>query len=241
MEAWPSISCTVRMSAPQSSMWVAQEWRSTWGVSSPSRPASAPRRRTTVHTPWRVSRPPRWFKKTASASPRRAQRRGSSRPRPSGASQRSSASAAQRPTGTIRSLEPLPITRASPSCRSTSASDRPVSSEMRQPVPYITSRMARSRRSAGSSPATASTSEATWAAVRALGRPRRSGGISTSAAGSSARWPSAARNRCRPRTATRARVTDAGASPTSCSPRTKAITSPESAPAGPRPRSARWR
>ena len=72
IEAWPSSSCTARMSAPWSSMWVAQEWRSTWGLSCAleARPA-APCRRSTSHAPWRVSRPPRALRNTASASPRR--------------------------------------------------------------------------------------------------------------------------------------------------------------------------
>ena len=30
--AWPNWSCTVRMSAPDWSMWVAKEWRKVWGV-----------------------------------------------------------------------------------------------------------------------------------------------------------------------------------------------------------------
>ena len=41
-EAWPSISWTARMSAPWSSMCVAHECRSTWGVSLPSRPDPRP-------------------------------------------------------------------------------------------------------------------------------------------------------------------------------------------------------
>src|SRR4029453_8930057 len=41
--AWPSISCTARRSAPWSSMWVAHECRSTWGVSLSAMPASLPR------------------------------------------------------------------------------------------------------------------------------------------------------------------------------------------------------
>ena len=38
IDAWPSTSCTTRMSAPWSSMWVAHECRSTCGLSLPSRP-----------------------------------------------------------------------------------------------------------------------------------------------------------------------------------------------------------
>ena len=85
METWPRSSWTTRMSAPWASMWVAQEWRSTWGWTRSSRPAGRARFLSTPQTPCRVSRPPRAFRNTASASPRRAQRRGSNSGRPPGA------------------------------------------------------------------------------------------------------------------------------------------------------------
>ena len=74
---------------------------------------------------------------------------------------------------------------AAPPSRSTSASDSPTSSEMRTPVPYSTSSMARSRRSTGSSPLTLSMS----AVDLVLGRAPSAGsagtrGVSTAAAGS---------------------------------------------------------
>ena len=153
IEAWPSSSCTTRMSAPWSSMWVAHEWRSTCGD---SRPAEAdPRRRsarTMAHAPWRDSRPPRWLRNTASASPRRAQR-GRARARAAaadGASQSASAArrrAAERHDPLLGALAEAPA--PAPPSRSRSPSDSPHSSEMRMPVPYSSSRMARSRRCTG--------------------------------------------------------------------------------------------
>ena len=115
IEAWPSSSCTTRRSAPWSSMWVAQEWRSTCGLSRSHEPG--PRRRSAVtmaQPAWRDRRPPRWLRNTASASPRRAQRAGAR----AGGGRTAPASRPPRParadpTGTMRSFAPLPKTRTS--------------------------------------------------------------------------------------------------------------------------------
>lgn len=53
-----------------------------------------------------------------------------------------------------------------------SRSDRPVSSEIRTPVPYRTSRIAWSRRATASTPATAPSNNMTSSSRSALGRPR---------------------------------------------------------------------
>ena len=82
----PSSSCTARMSAPWSSMWVAHEWRSTCGLSRSPRPARlAVARARSARRPGAYSRPPRRLRNTASASPRRAHRSGASTSRPPGA------------------------------------------------------------------------------------------------------------------------------------------------------------
>ena len=73
IEAWPSISCTTRRSAPWSSRWVAQRVaqhvrrQSRCRAGRPGRPYCL----ITAHAAWRVSRPPRLFRNTASASSRR--------------------------------------------------------------------------------------------------------------------------------------------------------------------------
>ena len=120
------------MSAPWSSMWVAHEWRSTCGREPSPSPTRSPYLRTIPQAPWRVRRPPRWLRNTASASPRRAHRSGSMRAaarrrraRPPSASRASGRSARPAP------CSPLPNARSSAPSRSTSASDRPTSSEIR--------------------------------------------------------------------------------------------------------------
>ena len=116
-----------------------------------------------------------------------------------------------RPSGTTRSFAPLPNARSNPPSRSMSLSDRPTSSEIRSPVPYSTSRMARSRRSVGSSPTTAPSRRSTSSSDNAFGSPRGTRGNSTSAAGSFVTSCSSALKRCNARTATMARATDEGA------------------------------
>ena len=61
-----------------------------------------------------------------------------------------SARAASEPTGTSRSLEPLPRARSSPASRSTSPTSSPIASDARRPQAYIVSSSARSRSAAGS-------------------------------------------------------------------------------------------
>ena len=120
MLAWPSSSCTTRRSAPWSSMCVAQECRSTCGDRWPSSPTRSPALRTIVQHAWRLMRPPRAFRNTASLSahaPRagRCAARAGRRARYEPTTRR-----ALRPIGTIRSLSPLPSTRTTPSSRSRS-------------------------------------------------------------------------------------------------------------------------
>src|SRR5436190_9973333 len=83
-DACPSSSCTTRMSAPWSSMWVAHEWRRTCGKRRSPSPARSPAARTMSHAPCRVRRPPRAFRNTGSprAAPpgRRALRSSTGRP-----------------------------------------------------------------------------------------------------------------------------------------------------------------
>ena len=81
------------------------------------------------------------------------------------------------------------------------------------PVPYRTSRTARSRRCAGPSPVTAASSEPTSSSLSALGRPCGTGGGLKSDVGSDGEEPSTTRNLCSERTATIDRATEAGASP----------------------------
>ena len=51
MEAWPRSSWTTRTSAPRPSMWVAQEWRRTWGLTLSARPTRPAYFLTTPKTP----------------------------------------------------------------------------------------------------------------------------------------------------------------------------------------------
>ena len=64
--AWPSISWTLRRSAPPSSRCVANEWRSRCGCTRPgSSPAFSARRRRIRNAPARVSAPPRAFRNSS--------------------------------------------------------------------------------------------------------------------------------------------------------------------------------
>ena len=60
-----------------------------------------------------------------------------------------SAFSAAWPIGTMRSFDPLPRARRTPSSMSTSISSRPIASEARRPQAYISSSRARSRRADG--------------------------------------------------------------------------------------------
>ena len=121
------------MSAPWASMWVAQEWRSTWGMHPVLEPAARPAFEH-PQTPWRVSRPPRAFRNTASASPRRRHGRGSIRGRPPGPSQASRARRGVAAHGHQPFLVALAEHPDEPRCP-TARSDRlsPASSETRAP------------------------------------------------------------------------------------------------------------
>ena len=65
-------------------MWVAQEWRRTWGLTLSARPTRPAYFFTTPKAPTRVRRPPRALRNTASASLRRRHFVGSSSGRPCG-------------------------------------------------------------------------------------------------------------------------------------------------------------
>ena len=110
MLAWPSNSCTARRSPLDCSRWLANEWRSMCGCTGVARPASRLRRFRRCQMAWAVRRVP--WRPTKSAACSRLP------PCSRNASQRSSASSALRPTGTVRRLLPLPSTWASPACRS---------------------------------------------------------------------------------------------------------------------------
>jgi hypothetical protein len=115
---------------------VAQAMR----VASPRCRARRSRRRRTSRS---VSR------RGSHARPRRVGKRGSPRTpvRARGRSQPSRALRAAAGRGTTRSLPPLPQTRTSHWCRSTSRTSRATSSPTRSPAPYSSSTRARSRSS----------------------------------------------------------------------------------------------
>ena len=174
---------------------------------------------TTAHADCRLSRAPRWFKNTASASPFRAQRCGSSRGRPAAPSHSANAALATRPNGTSRSFDPLPYSRAARCSRSRSPIERPTTSLMRAPVAYRNSSIARSRRDTGSVPTTLSSRLVTSASLSGFGRPAGTRTPSRSPVGSSPRRPSSARNRWNIRMAASWRATLAGAAAERRSPR----------------------
>ena len=106
--AWPSISWTLRRSAPPSSRCVANEWRSRCGwTRSGSSPAFAASRRRIRNAPERVSGAA--ASRSGRARAGGAGRGRAGRGRGSGAAPRPPA----RPIGTTRSLPPLPVTRTS--------------------------------------------------------------------------------------------------------------------------------
>ena len=126
---------------------------------------------------------------------------------------RSTASRAHRPTGTKRSLEPLPYKRTSPPSRSISPMESPQISEMRAPVAYNNSNKARSLKATELSPTTAAKRLSTSSSLKGLGIPVGTFTPSKSAVGSSPRVPSANRKRCIIRTAAMRRATLEGAAP----------------------------
>ena len=97
--------------------------------------------------------------------------------------------AAGRPSGTRRSLPPLPTTRTIRSSRSTPPFSSPTASETRSPAPYRSSTSARSRSERGVVPSAASISRSvsTGESTRGRRRPRR--GSWSEAAGFSSRMP----------------------------------------------------
>ena len=156
IEAWPSSSCTTRMSAPWSSMWVAHEWRSTCGLTvvpdSPTRVAVG------AHDA------PRALARQPAAAGVEEHRLGVAAAGPALGLERAAAAGAEPVRQRVaaqggraaRSAPWRPCRRPAPGRRrrSRSPSDSPTSSEMRMPVPYSTSRMARSRRCERSAPTT---------------------------------------------------------------------------------------
>ena len=136
IEAWPSSSCTARMSAPWSSMWVAQEWRSTWGLSRPASP---------TRSPWRLQHVPRALAGEPAAAGVQEHRLGVATSAPLRGRERRTAPGPEpgregprggRADGHDPLLAPLAEgpQRATAS-RSTSPSESPTSSEIRTPVP----------------------------------------------------------------------------------------------------------
>ena len=102
----------------------------------PVRQPDAPRAQvlTTVQTACRLIRRPRVERNIACASARARRLLAAMPGLPPGPSQAARAARAKRPTGTMRSFEPLPRTRTMPPGASRSAIDSPASSEMRIPV-----------------------------------------------------------------------------------------------------------
>src|SRR6266581_1648395 len=100
---------------------------------------------------------------------------------------------ARRPTGTIRSFEPLPKMRASPSSYRTSCSLRPTNSDTRAPVAYANSSNAPSRIASGSSALGAASSRSISATDKTVGRRRHCRGDSRRSLGSRVAWPSPTR------------------------------------------------
>ena len=128
--ACPSSSCTTRTSAPPSSRWVANECRSVCGEIS-SRDAG-PLGGRPQHRPGALPRQP------AAAGVEEQRRRAAPGRRPRapagrGRGRPSTASRAYEPTGTTRSLPPLPRSRTVPASRSRSSTSRPTASEIRAP------------------------------------------------------------------------------------------------------------
>ena len=70
------------------------DWLLVWDAQIAPQITRSPARFTTIQAPWRESRPPRRFKNTASASPRRAHRSGSNSGRPPSPSHPTSAAVA---------------------------------------------------------------------------------------------------------------------------------------------------
>ena len=166
MLAWPSISCTARKSPEDCSTCEAKEWRSMCGWTCRAKPrliAHAASRDSIARTP--IRRPDR-VTNIASASETGSPARTESHAR--------IASRAGPPTGTMRSLEPLPHTRTSPVARSMPPTSSPASSERRNPDEYASSKSARSRTASGSSPSIATRRPLRRArAPRAAGHLRR--------------------------------------------------------------------
>ena len=130
MVACPSSSWIVRRSAPPSSRWVAKECRSVCGVA----PGGVPAR--VVH----AAQAPPEVRRAEPAAALREEDRALARlaPRAPAAAgrargRRSSARHACSPTGTTRSLPPLPCTRSSSASKSASPRSRLVSSSGAQP------------------------------------------------------------------------------------------------------------
>ena len=107
-------------------------------AASSSRRAGRPAGRsflTTAHAAWRVSRPPRRLRNTASASSRRRHCAGHQQhPAARARTTRRAPRRRARPNGTMRSFDPLPNSRTRRPSKSMSPIDSPHASEMRAPV-----------------------------------------------------------------------------------------------------------
>jgi hypothetical protein len=132
--SWPSHSAMVAVSVPWRSKFIAQVWRSVWGVTSLPASDGHP---TAAAATWRSTR-----RRTAS----RGNSGSPAAPRRSPSQARRTALVSFR-SGVIRSLRPFPVQRTlAPVPRCTAAQASPVSSLTRRPVSRASSNRAWSRR-----------------------------------------------------------------------------------------------
>ena len=89
---------------------------------------------------------------------------------------------AREPSGTTRSLFPLPTHRANPVFRSRSTGSSPTTSEARQPVAYKVSKQARSRRPSRVSERGDSSRRSTAAGLKTVGKRSQTAGATSSLA-----------------------------------------------------------
>ena len=180
--AWPSISCTLRRSAPPSSRWVANEWRRRCGCTRVgSSPASASLRRIR-NAPARVSAPPRALRNRSG----RYRRSRCGPPEREVAAHRLGRGPAERDDALLVALAEHPDDAPVEVDRGLRRARLP--RETRSPAPYRSSTSARSRSARASSrspPRSGARTRRGRACAAASRAPRRA----TSAAGLSARSP----------------------------------------------------
>ena len=178
-----------RNSAPASSRWLANEWRSACGLTPVAFAVSARAACTARCTVRGESRRPPGPRNRGSSPA--AVFAGAGRPRRSRSMARS-ATLTWAPNGTMRSLSPLPITRTVRLPQSTAERSRPIASDRRSPEPYSSSITARSRRSAGVRVGSAESARLSGSEGSVRGRRRGLRGSGSAAAASAAAPRSAA-------------------------------------------------